>query len=71
MNSLLLGYMLNHVKKYQFDGRVAKLNDLCPAVITAILRWQNDQGRRMHQEYIVILAHKNGSAGTNSKKFSN
>lgn len=70
LNSSLLRYLLNHVKDYRFDGRVAMLNNLAPAVITAMLRWQNDQGVRMRQEYTSFLVDDNGQIESNSDKFS-
>jgi ERCC4-related helicase len=70
LNSSLMRYMLNHVKNYHFDGRVAKLVGLSPAVITAMLRWQNDQGVRMRQEYTSFLINEDGSTESNSCKFS-
>jgi len=70
LNSSLLRYLLNHVKDYRFDGRVAMLNKLAPAVITGMLRWQNDQGVRMRQEYTSFLVHDNGQIEGNSDKFS-
>lgn len=71
MNFHLFRYMLDHVKKYEFDGRVAKLQGLSSAVLTAILYWQNDQGIRMRQEYFSFLADKNGVVETNADIFSN
>ena len=70
MNFHLFRYMLDHVKKYEFDGRVAKLQGLSSAVLTAILYWQNDQGIRMRQEYFSFLADKNGVIETNADIFS-
>lgn len=70
LNSALLQEMLAYVKKYHFDGRVAKLQGLSPAVITAILRWQNDQGVRMRQEYAAFLVGKDGSVESNSLEFA-
>ena len=70
MDFYLFKYMLDYVKKYEFDGRVAKLRGLSSAVLTAILYWQNDQGIRMRQEYFSFLADANGVVETNSDMFS-
>ncbi|MCI5191108.1 MAG: ATP-dependent helicase, partial [Candidatus Electrothrix sp. AS4_5] len=70
LNSELLNYLLDHVKRYQFDGRVARLQGLTPAVITAMLRWQSDQGVRLRQEYASFLIDEDGSTDCNSKQFS-
>ncbi len=70
LNSSLLIHLLNHVKDYRFDGRVAMLNQLAPAVITAMLRWQNDQGVRMRQEYTSFLVNDDGKVESNSDRFS-
>jgi len=70
MNSHLFQHMLNYVKQYEFDGRAAKLRGLSSAVLTAILRWQNDQGVRMRQEYFSLLAHENDRVETNGKIFA-
>lgn len=71
LNSSLLIHLLNHVKAYRFDGRVAMLNNkLSPAVITTMLRWQSDQGVRMRQEYTSFLVNDDGTVESNSDKFS-
>jgi len=50
LDSILLQYLISQAKSYVFDGRVAKLKNLdAPAMVTSILRWQNDQGMRMRQ----------------------
>jgi superfamily II DNA or RNA helicase len=59
--SPLFRYMIAAAKRHQFDGLVAKLLGLPgQVVITAMLRWQNDQGVRMREEYIAILLKPNG-----------
>ena len=70
LDSTLLNYLLKKVKNYSFDGRVANLESLeSDAVITAMLRWQNDQGVRMRQEFAAFLI-TNGSCTRNPKGFS-
>ena len=71
LNSRLLCYMLDYVKSYRFDGRVAALASLNgDAVMTGILRWQDDQGRRLRQEYGVVQITEEGGVETNSDEFS-
>jgi hypothetical protein len=41
---------------HDFGGLCAKLAGLSGgAVMTALLRWQNDQGRRLRQEFTALL----------------
>lgn len=61
--------LISKAKKYSFDGRVCKLNGLNQnAVVTAMLRWQNDQGVRMRQEYFISLVAENHRIEKNNKK---
>jgi len=61
--------LISKAKKYSFDGRVCKLNGLDQnAVVTAMLRWQNDQGVRMRQEYFIALVAENHRIEKNSEK---
>lgn len=71
LNSNLLLYMLDHVKNYHFDGRVASIAGLNGvAIATSILRWQNDQGLRMRQEFGAFLIEADGSVQQNPEQFS-
>ena len=70
LNSTFLVHMLTVAKEYSFDGRVARLKGLCPGVVTAMLRWQNDQGVRMRQEYMSFLVDEKGVVESNSDIFS-
>lgn len=71
LNSQLLRYMLDYVKSYRFDGRVAGISGLDGgAVITSILRWQDDQGRRLRQEFGAFQILENGNVKTNTEEFS-
>ena len=71
LESPLFLYMLEKARSYKFDGRVAKVRGLenTAAIITAMLRWQNDQGKRMRQEYVACLIKEDGSVGTNPEEF--
>ncbi|MGI9212729.1 MAG: helicase-related protein [Methylococcaceae bacterium] len=69
-NSPLLLYMIQTAKKYSFDGRVAALRDISgSALSTALLRWQNDQGERMREEFIAAMIMDNGRAVANPPEF--
>jgi len=70
LDSPLLRHMLATAKDYQYDGRVAKVQELdAEAVVAAMLRWQNDQGTRMRQEFMVQLVHEDGSTSSNPENF--
>ena len=72
LNFHLFNYFLKTAMKYSFDGRVCRIKDLDgSALIMAILRWQNDQGIRMRQEYLATLVKENGENEQNSKTVSN
>jgi len=70
LDAPLFNYLLKKVKNYSFDGRVANLHGLeSNAIVTAMLRWQNDQGVRMRQEFVAFLV-TTGSCIRNPKAFS-
>ena len=72
MQSPLLCYLMDKAKSYDFDGICAGLKmDGTRAVITALQRWQNDQGMRMRQEYTVCLLQEDGRINTNPQQFIN
>lgn len=59
-------FLIQEAKKIQFDGLLASVKDLPgEAIFTTILRWQNDQGRRMRQEFTSILVNSSGQVATN------
>ncbi len=71
LESPLFLYMLEKSRSYSFDGRVAKINGIndTAAVMTAMLRWQNDQGKRIRQEYVACLIKNDGHVETNPEEF--
>jgi hypothetical protein len=70
LDASLFNHLLKKVKNYSFDGRVANLQGMeGDAVVTAMLRWQNDQGVRMRQEFAAFLIEK-GICDKNPKAFS-
>jgi hypothetical protein len=58
-------------KSMTFDGLCAHLEGLKGTTLfTAMLRWQNDQGRRMRQEYVVLMMGTDGEVLVNPAAFS-
>jgi len=71
LDFMLLQYLISRAKSYGFDGRVAKLRNIdASAIVTSILRWQNDQGMRMRQEFAAFIITKAGMVETNPEVFS-
>lgn len=71
MDNPLFRYFLERAKAYRFDGRVAALANLGgAALVTAMLRWQNDQGVRLRQEFGAFLVQHDGRVESNPDKFS-
>jgi len=73
MDSSLFKVMVKHAKHYNFDGRVALISSDSDqyAIITAMLRWQNEEGRRMRSEFVVCSVDSDGKTSINPKNFSN
>ncbi|MFT5700921.1 MAG: superfamily II DNA or RNA helicase [Desulforhopalus sp.] len=70
-NLKLFRYMLDFAKQYKFDGKMASIGTLPgEAIVTGILRWQNDQGKRMRQEYNAFLVAESGAVEKNPDSFS-
>ncbi len=70
-NLKLFRYMLDFAKRYKFDGKMATIGSISgEAVVTGILRWQNDQGKRMRQEYSAFLIDCAGAVEENPDSFS-
>lgn len=69
--SPLLTLFLARARDLSFDGRAAVCPDLpAPAVVAAILRWQNDQGRRMRQELTLVSVGADGNCLVNDESVS-
>lgn len=65
-------YLLQKAKSYDFAGQTAVIktdNIKCQAFFTSILRWQNDQGNRLRQEFTVYQILANGKVKTNPVVF--
>ena len=70
VDSPLMRYLFKKAKEYSFGGMTAIVNGLNgEAFLTAVLRWQNDQGQRIRQEYTALLLNYDGSVTTNPEKF--
>ena len=55
LESPLMRFMLRYAKAYEFGGRTAGIAHLPGVALTAaVLRWQNEQGRRMRQEFAIV-----------------
>jgi superfamily II DNA or RNA helicase len=66
LDSPLFRYMVDAAKRHKFDGLAARLAGLPGrAVLTAMLRWQNDQGIRMREEYAAAVVRTNGEVQSN------
>lgn len=72
LDSFLMQYLLQKAKAYDFAGQTAVFKTEAlkgPAVFTSILRWQNDQGNRLRQEFTVYQLQSNGKVETNPQAF--
>ncbi|MDZ7753029.1 MAG: helicase-related protein [Gammaproteobacteria bacterium] len=71
MSSPLMRLLLQRARSYDFGGQVAALEGMeGSAVLTAILRWQNEQGRRMRQEFFAARVLDDGTVEENADAFS-
>lgn len=74
LDSFLMQYLLSKAKSYDFMGLSAVIKDRLlgqGGLLTSLLRWQNDQGNRMRQEYTAYLIKPNGEVQTNPGGFAN
>lgn len=73
LDSFLMQYLISKAKGYDFMGLSAVIKDQSlgqGALLTSLLRWQNDQGNRMRQEYTAYLVKPNGEVQTNPDSFA-
>jgi superfamily II DNA or RNA helicase len=69
--SPLFRLLVTKARSYDFDGRVAAVGGMPGrALVASMLRWQNDQGRRMRQEFAVALVREDGRVESNPTVFS-
>jgi superfamily II DNA or RNA helicase len=74
LDSFLMQYLLKKAKSYDFMGlsAVIKSQPLGQgALLTGLLRWQNDQGNRMRQEYTAYQVAPDGDVHVNPEAFAN
>ena len=71
LESPLMSLMLRRATSFEFGGRIAAISGLPgTALLAALLRWQNEQGRRMRQEFVMVSANSNGVAEMNPDSVS-
>lgn len=69
LESPLMRLMLNRAKTHEFGGHAAGVAQLPGvAIVAAVLRWQNEQGRRMRQEFSMVCMFGDVTTEVNSKK---
>jgi len=72
LDSFLMQYLIHKAKSYKFMGlsaviRSKKLDN--EAIFTSLLRWQNDQGQRLREEYTVYGVTQDGRVDVNPQQF--
>ncbi len=68
MESPLFRLLVKKALHLSFQGRLAAAPGLAgSALVAAVLRWQDDRGRRMRQELAVCLVNEQGQAECNSE----
>lgn len=71
LDSPFFEYLIERAKSYVFGGMCANITGLDGiALVTSILRWHNDQGVRMRQEYAVYCVRKYGQVDFNPEQFA-
>jgi superfamily II DNA or RNA helicase len=73
LDSFLMQYLIRKAKSYEFMGLSAVIESDSfggAAVFTSLLRWQNDQGQRMRQEYTAYDIATDGKVRVNPQNFS-
>lgn len=69
--SPLVRYLLTRAKSFEFGGLCAGVRTLDGrAGMSAILRWQNDQGQRMREEFVIAVVDLEGRVITNAETLS-
>lgn len=71
LDSLLVKFLLRVAKSYDFGGKTAVIQGMAGrALSTCILRWQNDQGQRLRQEFAVFIVGDKGKVEVNPALFA-
>jgi len=72
LDSPLIKLLLNEAKYYDFGGKTAVIQGIEGNALSAsILRWQNDQGQRLRQEFAVYRVSSDGVVDMNPTSFIN
>ncbi len=70
LNSQLMSFLLEQAKSYAFGGKTAGIKGIKGrSILTGVLRWQNDQGQRVRQEYTALQVHEDGNVEINPDSF--
>jgi hypothetical protein len=73
LDSFIMTYLLAKAKSYDFLGLTAVIKTDAikgEGFITGLLRWQNEQGNRLRQEYTAYQILTNGQVLTNPEAYS-
>lgn len=71
LKSPLMQLLLRRATSFAFGGRNAAVAHLPgKALLAAFLRWQNEQGRRMRQEFVMVNVNGSGVAEVNPESVS-
>lgn len=70
LDSSLVRVLLARAKAYEFGGLTARIGAMSGEVVaTGVLRWQNDQGRRIRQEFSAFSVEHDGKVVLNKGDF--
>jgi len=70
-HSRLFRHLIERAQAHRFGGVCASIAGFTGrALFTAMLRWQNDQGMRMRQEYTAVEVESDGRTVLNPQRFS-
>ncbi len=73
LDSFLMQHLIREAKSYDFMGLSAVIRSESldgAAILTSLLRWQNDQGQRLRQEYTAYKIAVDGQVTVNPQTFS-
>lgn len=66
----LVAWLLDHAREYNFQGLTAPISLRgYSAIVPFMLRWQNDHGQRVRQEFAVEAMNCNGDVRANPERF--
>lgn len=64
-------FLIDLAKTHRFRGICASIGGMeAEAVMTAMLRWQDDRGRRVREEFVALLLDGDGAVRKNPQEFS-